>query len=447
MYKTILTCFVSLTVYSYSFSQSLINKGNFRCFSANGPLMYYWNNETLLKKFTSDLDSILQLKQGFRFYDQSPVQFSAIQNGNKIAYVNQISSSNPQLNIDLLEYSTSEYLKAFTTNAKEAEFLKNIVSVLVLEASITKSDKTIYQASLEILLKHNKSYGIGIPVANLPVSASGFSGLLKKALAILLDSTNQAQQIEMSVPPAFINDNFLLEASTGFPKIWVDTLKSMSRFAYNNELEMIRWGAQQYKEIVLRGKNKTLLSDSLLIQINKERVNDDAVFVFLLQEGRDIVRNKNYEMIVPAQMYIQYDAYGNPMNSIKPVGGFHHYLRLEKDTIAVFTLSANKTDSSKKIFLHQSTNGLDIESVTNIAAQEINSPILYSFVAKGSLRNELFSIYISNKNNFREIYLNNQRVVIAMGNTQPEKLVVLQPEINPVLLNELLIIAFNSFLQ
>jgi hypothetical protein len=119
----------------------------------------------------------------------------------------------------------------------------------------------------------------------------------------------------------------------------------------------------------------------------------------------------------------------------------------EKDTLAVFDIQINKIDSSKKILLHQVTNGVDTSSISNMTESTNETPLIYDFIVSGKMNKDHFAIKIAGDRYLREFYLNNQLICIANGNLAPERFVMIDDSISAALLNKLFIIGFNSFFQ
>ncbi|MDP1843151.1 MAG: hypothetical protein Q8K64_06985, partial [Sediminibacterium sp.] len=352
----------------------------------------------------------------------------------------------PQININLVEYTTAGYIQQFNLDTNDSAFAKEVLSVFKLQVIITESPtKALLNRDLDILIKQGPSNGIGIPIYNLPVTANGFAELLKKSLPIILDSTNHFELIEMKVAGAFVGDNFILENTAGLERTPVYSKDKLSKYSYNNQPQIIRWGNQEYREIILKGKNKTILNDSLQKGVEYARELFDADIVFLLQEGRDVLNDKNYLLQFPAQIAYNINDDGQAKPYINLITGKYHYLIEGKDTIAQFSVKRNIVETEKKLFAHQVTNGFTMSSITNIENTERIINMNYPFLVEGKLWNQPFKICIST--GLREIYFNNQLICIAYGNKLPERFVSLGESINATTFNALMIIAYNQFLQ
>ena len=117
----------------------------------------------------------------------------------------------------------------------------------------------------------------------------------------------------------------------------------------------------------------------------------------------------------------------------------------EKDTIAKFSIEINKKDFTKKLYPHIATNGIDSSSAVVVGEKETEMIYSSKYSITGTFRNQPFGIEIGQY--FREVYLNNERILIISGTQEPEKMVVLNPSIPSDLLNELILLGFNRFFQ
>lgn len=442
MNKTIAIIILTCSIINAK-GQSTIYPGNFRYISAFGPLMNYWADTITQKEFTKTLDSLLIVKRNWTLNKNNNFQFAPLKNNASPTSINNY----PLLNINFIEYSTLAYIKQFKLEIADTNFTKEIVSVLRLEVRLENNSQSgLFEKSLDIYVRKGQSIGIGIPINNLNFTKKGMLETLKKSFAILFDSTTTNEAIELRVAGAFIGDDFVLNKTRGLPRIQVSTTKGISKFKYHGEDQLMRWGEQLYREVILKGKNKTIISDNLTNAFDRITSKDDTKPIFLIQEGRDIVANQNYLLQLAANIGADPNGYfPRPIVSIIP--GNFQVLMNEKDTLVVFDIQINKIDSSKKILLHQVTNGVDTSSITNMTESTNEVPLMYDFLVSGKINKDHFAIKISGDRYLREFYLNNQLICIANGNLAPERFVMIDDIIPAALLNKLFIIGFNSFFQ
>lgn len=152
--------------------------------------MNYWNSEIVQKEFTKDIDSLLLKKLGLKLEKNTLIAFKKKSNNNQSENVTNIIINEPQLNIDLIEYTTAEYIRQFDLDILDTLFVKEVKSVLRLLVNIKRAKEApIFNSAIDIFIKVGITNGMGIVAHNLPFSSKGFTEVLKKSMAILLDST------------------------------------------------------------------------------------------------------------------------------------------------------------------------------------------------------------------------------------------------------------------
>ena len=259
MQKLIFTFCIALASMVVAQSQTIIQPGNFQCISLHGPLMYYWNSPTIVAQFRQDLNQQLLAKR--IFLRNQPNSIFPFKNIKEFNTINSNITSFPIIHLKLAEYPASLYLKQFYPDQLNDSSQQGIQSVLLVELSIqNNSAAEDFNRSLEVFIKKSKSIGFGIPFNNLHLSAKGFSELMKKSVEIILDSTNESEQIELKASPPFMGDNFIIGTITNLPRIAIESKGLFSKYVFNGKTELIRWDEQRYQEITLRGKNKTILA-------------------------------------------------------------------------------------------------------------------------------------------------------------------------------------------
>lgn len=428
-------------------AQQLIYPGNFRCYSGNGPVMNYWKDSAILQDFTSQLNSLLQQKLNLRLPKEASISFVPFNKSSTDQQAGAIATGFPKINLDVIEFSTEGYIQQFNLDILDTAFVREVQSVFNLQLTLqTNAQATSLSRSIDVFIKNGPAQGMGIPVNNLPVTARGFSQLMNKLLEILLDTSVLHEQIEMKVSKPYIGDNFVLAQTAGMPRTEIQSSNQISRFTLFNQQQILRWGPQEYRDIVLRGKNKTLLSSNMEEAISNDRTAGASDFVFLLQEGRDVIGDKNYQLLIPAQL-------SNGIGSfqmkpfIHPLPGKFHSLLSGTDTIASFSIRRDVTDPEKKLFFHQVSNGIDPSSLYNIVETPSIVPVKYEFLVEGEISGTPFSIGISSGTYIREFFLNNRPISIAIGNKAPERFVIFDTSVSAAVFNALMLIGFNSYFQ
>jgi hypothetical protein len=430
----------------FAHAQTIVQPGNFQCISLHGPLMYYWNNPTIATQFSQDLNQQLLSKKGYSLGGNT-ISFSILKNIKEFSTASNNITTYPVINMKLAEYPASLYLKQFYPDQLNDSSQQGIQSVILVELSIQNiGTAEVFNRSLEVFIKKSNTIGFGIPFNNLHLSAKGFSELMKKSVEIILDSNNVNEQIELKASPPTMGDNFIIGAITNLPKIAIESKGLFSKYAYRGKTELIRWDEQRYQEITLRGKNKTIIQpalNSIIVEMEKEK--PQAVFVFLLQEARNIALNRNYQIVIPARVSGNTNTKISNIPIVEPLEGDNNFLFHEKDTIAQFSIETDQLDSTKKIYPYLSSNGIDSNSLSRI--NDFNNAINFAslYYLKGKIRNQSFSIEVGEF--FRSIYLNNERVVLLSGIQQPERMVIFNPDISIELINELILLSYNRFFQ
>ncbi len=406
--------------------------------------MNYWNSETVKTAFTKDIDSLLVEKLGFKLLNNTIITFKETKDKNQSQNVRNNSANELELNIDIIEYTTAIYIKEFDLDILDTLFVKEVKSVLRLLVNIKRAKETpIFNSAIAIFIKNGSTNGIGIAAQNLNISSKGFTEVLKKSMAILLDSTKTDAQIEVKAARVFIRDNFILDKIIDKPRIQVNSKNNISKFIYNSQQQIIRWGEQLYQNIILTGKNKTALPDSVIMAIKKEVNDGNENKLILIQDARDVVLDKNYQMSVIA--YLDFDFMGK--QQIKIIKGNFNTLTLNKDTIARFSMGNEVVDTSKKVFTQQVTNGVDNKLNFTIDAAGRSLSLLQDYVISGKILNQPFKICISGERYLKEFYLNDQLVCVANGDKALERFAILDESISSNLLTILFMIGFNSYLQ
>lgn len=446
MQKSIFTfCMVLAAIFSAK-AQNVIQQGNFQCISLQGPLMYYWNNPNIVSQFTQDLSKELLAKRGYTFNANS-VSFSILKNIAEFSNPSNTQQAHSQIHFKLVEYPASLYLNKYYPELLNDSSQEKIQSILLLEISIQNKNAAFeFSKRLEIFIKPNKARGIGIPFSNLHLTGKAFSELMKKSLEIMLDSTNFNEQIELKVTPPVMGDNFIIGAISNLPKIMIESQGMFSKYRLNNQSELIRWDEQRYQEIILRGKNRTVLPpliNNALTEITKEF--PQSVYVYLLQDARNIVLNRNYQLTIPARIAGVGEYTISAMPLVEPLPGPVNVLLLEKDTIANFSIVTNKQHINQKYFPYIATNGFDSSSAVRISDQSKDLVYTSMFSLNGTIRDQAFTIEVGDY--FREIYLNKKRVLLIGGMQQPERMVIFDSTLSNDLINELILLSYNRFFQ
>jgi hypothetical protein len=212
--------------------------------------------------------------------------------------------------------------------------------------------------------------------------------------------------------------------------------------------EIIRLTEPIYQQILLKGKNLPVYPRDVLALIKEQDNWMRSDFVWLRQDARDVVRNKNYTIQLLTQVnpdiYLQEEYM---LTGFLP--GNVHYLLDNKDTIARFSITKNRTFPDKHVFPGIMGNGYDSSQFfirRDVSSRNSSRSVRYDYVMEGSFRGSSFRILCGGVlNSLKEIYFNNELICIAEGKVSPEKFIVFDASLPNETLNTLLLLAYNQF--
>ncbi|MFX7816305.1 hypothetical protein ABTK28_20360, partial [Acinetobacter baumannii] len=92
------------------------------------------------------------------------------------------------------------------------------------------------------------------------------------------------------------------------------------------------------QEIIISGKNKTIVTDSLAKAIKIENALTNSIFIFLKQSLRDAIYDKNYNIIIASKLWNQMQSDLSVLTTLKALQGVHHKILEDKDTIGSFSI-------------------------------------------------------------------------------------------------------------
>lgn len=436
-------------------AQQKIILERFRCASLTGPVMNYLKDENIRRSIASQLNGLL-VQSGF------PGLTDTISLGN-LEY--NLAATKPEeilfadkdplklhLYIDLFEVSPASFFKVAGNISSDTTIQERTKTVFILKAGVYRSDRSVVKnEEISVVVSEAISPGMGIPfktsLGQLAVTPKGFVELFKATGKLLFDPKNDLDMVEMKVMPAFIGDNFIVAKAINLPRNYVTTQKNISTYTYAGKKEMIRQGDALYEEILLKGKKARKYPDDITTAIKKTLHYGNSDFVFLRQESRDVIRDKNYLV----KMAVQIDPenwWPQPLTFTNFLAGDFHYLLQDNDTLAKFSIEKSVTEAGKKIYLDKVSNGLDTVSFFQLKEGMSEMYVMYDYIVNGKMGTQKFSIKCSGaRNEVKEFYVEQQLVCIAMGKFNPQKFVVFDASLSPELLNRLFLIGFNRFFE
>ncbi|MEN9685821.1 MAG: hypothetical protein RLZZ28_1607, partial [Bacteroidota bacterium] len=361
-------------------TQPLTKFQQLRCFSATGPVMAYWQHAAVQKTFLSDLSRTLQQFQLPALSDTVSLKVEYLAAGAKIdkvkpAITGPEESGSYQLFLDMYEVEAAYFFKYADKEMADSAMMKRTRSVFIIEATLFKNGEgQVFNEILNIALSNSQTPGMGslygnaVFVKSISTTPIGFTEMLKAATRILFDPKNDLAMVEIKVPPAFLSDNYIQPLIHQQPRIFVTENKGIASFQLQQQTEMIRFGMPIYQEIKIKGKKPEKYPDTLEMAIKNSTNYEGSDFVFLHQECRDVVRDKNYGLTLTTQI--------NPDIAIPGEGLFTHFLPgpynwlfLEKDTVAVFSIDkwVISSKNSQILYPDKISNGFDTSAVLTIA--------------------------------------------------------------------------------
>lgn len=450
MKRLLYLCLLILVAIKLPAQQKVIIE-SFRSYSMFGPTMHYLEDPAIQQNIKSKISKLLQNYYNLGLVDENlPVEVhtNAESLKNKKADFKTTDTSTWHLFLELYEYDPKTFLAGSDYVAEDSAIIAASKSVFQLSALLANptmqiiSDQNIYAA-----ITTSPSNGGGVSPKNIFLTKKSFGSLVQVGLQIALDSANQTALVEIKAPPVYYADNFTLNTLRNPSKIDVNESKNAWVFYVQGNLEALRMDEQLYDEIWVKRKLVDSSASTLLINKIKETGNTaTSDFIYLRQECRDVYQDKNYTIKVATEI----DPYKETNNKKEVFTNFLpgavHCMLQGKDTAAIFEIKKMVGDPFKQIYIDKTTNGIDSSSTAKISDKDFTVSIFYDYQLIGKIRDESFCINIFWNHEMKELYLNNQFIGLAKGNTTPENFILLNGFNNTNLIKELLLIAYNKFL-
>jgi hypothetical protein len=427
----------------------------------NGPVMNYCKNNDIRKTVAGELSQTLFRLRQMPLTDTSTINIQFLDdNGNEVIKgirpdFTDTDKAHLHLYIDLFELDPSTFFSFPENYPSDSSMLQRARSVFTINAWLLSANKTILlNEKLNIVISASQSagmgilYGKGVRFRDLTVTPKGFTEVLKAGGNLLFDPKNELLTVEMKAPPAYHADNYILPNTIDQPRIYVATNKNVSTFNYRDKGEMIRLGEPVYEEIKIKGKKPEKYPEQLTNIIKHIDNYQRSDFVFLRQECRDVLRDKNYLVKLVTQVDPE-----NPVliNNTIAFTDFLpcniHYLFSDNDTLAAFSIQKKIASENNRVDGDRISNGVDSLSFFRLNVSQPVWMVIYDYVINGTISGHTFEIKCSGfGNTVKEIFLDKNLVSIVQGKFVPEKFVVLAP-ISAELLEQLFMIGFNRFLE
>ena len=431
-----------------------------RCLSIMGPVMSFFNDDAIKKTILSQLNQTIRIHQKLALADTTQLAVEFLTDRKDLQFVKpdftDSDTNHLHLYLDFFEIDPKGFFKIADNVSSDSNLVKRARSVFSMESWILSSDKKIlFHEGISLVVTPSETpaiatgYRSAIRFGDLPVSVKGFTELIKAGTNLLFDPKNELGMIELKAAPVYLADNYILPQTINKPRYYVTNNKNISTYQYTSGLEIIRKGEPVYEEILLKGKKQKTYPADLTDAIKNTDHFSSSDFVFLKQDWRDVTRDKNYLL----QITTQVDPDNQPemglafafTNFLKEK---FHYLFLEKDTLAKFTIERSVMDPKNKVFTDIISNGYDSSSFYHIHTTTKAVPVMYDYIASGKMGDLDFEIKCSGfRNTIKEIYLDKKLICIAQGKYSPEKFVIFDASLSPEMLNRLFMIGFNRFFE
>jgi len=441
---------VLLTCSLFANAQRNVILEQVRTFSMLGPAMNYFSLPDTRAVFIKQLNDQLSSKKNALISDTT-LRIITIdqlrQNNTTNIYFTEADTNTHHLYIDIYEYEPNTFYYSQPQYLQDSLLFKRAKSVFQLAVLFVNHEKrVITNEVLTICISRGSSNGFGIIPTTLAVTPKGFTDILNLGIGRLLDEQNNTDMIEIKAPPPFYADNFILPEISKYPVLQTKAQNNIFSYQRNGESEMIRLGNTFYEELIAKGKNKNIPTNSEIANaINATGNQGSSDFVQLRQEWRDVLHDKNYTLKLITEINPNFSFISQADVFTQFLPGLVHVLLKDNDTIARFTINKNIGIPEKKIFLNKVSNGYDSSSVINIGGSTVPRNVLFEYQINGLMGEQPFVIRCADRSSLKEIRLNDKEVAIASGTFLPERIAVFDASLDTEKLNQLLMIAFSTF--
>jgi len=422
-----------------------------RSFSMFGPSMYYLEDTAVQSSIKSKLSVILNKNFKLLLSNQTlPIEnytsTEALKN-NTIKF-NIADTSTWHLFIEVYEYDPISFLTGSALEAPDSAIIAGSSSIFQISCILTNGlQEIISNQSVFAAISNTETAGFGIRPKNIFLTKKSFASVVQVGLQMALNPDNETMVADIKTPAVYYADNFMMGHINNTSKILVNTVKDTWGYTVVGNQELLRMGEQLFDEIWVKRKLVDSSASPLLLKKIKETGNTaSSDFIYLRQECRDVYQDKNYTIKIATEI----DPYSTASSKKELFSDFlsgEVHLMLEgKDTAAIFGINKNIGDANKQVYVDKTTNGMDSSSVAKVSKKDFPFQVTYDYQLTGKIRGERFTIQSFWNHEMKEIYLNNKRIGIVKGKTDPENFVIDNDLSNASIIKELLLIAYNKFL-
>ena len=422
-----------------------------RSFSMFGPSMYYLEDTAVQLGIKSKLSVILNKNFKLLLYNQTlPIEnytsTEALKN-NTIKF-SIADTSTRHLFIEIYEYDPISFLTGSALEAPDSAIIAGASSIFQISCILTNGlQEIISNQSVFAAISNTETAGFGIRPKNIFLTKKSFASVVQVGLQMALNPDNETMVADIKTPAVYYADNFMMGHINNTSKILVNTVKDTWGYTVVGNQELLRMGEQLFDEIWVKRKLVDSSASPLLLKKIKETGNTaSSDFIYLRQECRDVYQDKNYTIKIATEI----DPYSTASSKKELFSDFlsgEVHLMLEgKDTAAIFGINKNIGDANKQVYVDKTTNGMDSSSVAKVSKKDFPFQVTYDYQLTGKIRGERFTIQSFWNHEMKEIYLNNKRIGIVKGKTDPENFIIVNDATYASIMKELLLIAYNKFL-
>ena len=422
-----------------------------RSFSMFGPSMYYLEDTAVQLGIKNKLSVILNKYYNLSFSNQTlPIEnyTSTEALKNNIGKFSATDTSTWHLFIEVYEYDPISFCAESTFESQDSAIISGASSIFQISCILTNglqeiiSNQTVFAA-----ISNTETAGFGIRPKNIFLTKKSFASVVQVGIQMALNPDNETMVADIKTPAVYYADNFMMGHINNTSKILVNTVKDTWGYTVVGNQELLRMGEQLFDEIWVKRKLVDSSASPLLLKKIKETGNTaSSDFIYLRQECRDVYQDKNYTIKIATEI----DPYSTASSKKELFSDFlsgEVHLMLEgKDTAAIFGINKNIGDANKQVYVDKTTNGMDSSSVAKVSKKDFPFQVTYDYQLTGKIRGERFTIQSFWNHEMKEIYLNNKRIGIVKGKTDPENFIIVNDATYASIMKELLLIAYNKFL-
>jgi hypothetical protein len=348
--------------------------------------------------------------------------------------------------IDVTEYPPGIFFTAIGRKTDSA--LNGVKTVFRVGMQFSRYDNRVVSDNrIDVIVGSSQGIGMGYESSDLFIMPRAFVEMMRTAMDLLIDPQSMAERVSVKVGPVYCTDNFIQQRIAGLPRVVPTETKGVISFAYQGKRQLLRLDSALYEEIIWRGRKALSYPADIMNAIKNTGNTVASDFVFLRQEARDVLYNRNYLVKLIVQVDPEIPVVLPELLFTNFLPGDLHLLLSDNDTIAKFSIETNMP-SDIKVFTGRGYNGIDSTSVFTIAENKPIWRVLNNYTITGKLNSHDFTVRCTGKKGVvKTIYLDGQLVCIAQGKQKPEIFVVFDASLSPETLNQLLIIGFNRFLE